>query len=94
MKLQEQLGKIELVAVEENLVDAIWADRPKNDLRQVKSLPVEYSGRSVADKLQWLRREHLKTVKAILLSQLDEIACTPLFDYCPLIHQPTHFRAV
>lgn len=74
--MQDQLGRIELVPVEENLVDAIWADRPRVDLQRVISLPVEYSGRLKEDKLEWLRREHLGKVKSIVLTSLDEIACT------------------
>lgn len=74
--MQTDLGKIELVSVEENLVDAIWADRPEISLSDIIKLEEKYSGRSVENKLQWLRGELKKeNCRTLLITALDEIAC-------------------
>jgi Xaa-Pro aminopeptidase len=73
--------KLKLVPVDENLVDAIWQDRPSRKLAPIRLLEEKYAGRSFADKVAWLRREHIEKGKGvpILLSALDEIACTHIF---------------
>jgi Xaa-Pro aminopeptidase len=82
-KMGEQLlkeGRIELVPINDNLVDAIWQDRPAVNLSPIMELPLKYSGRSVEDKLRWLRTDHLAKSKCsgLLLNALDEIACTTI----------------
>lgn len=73
----KKLGNIDLVPVKDNLVDAVWLDKPKRSLQPIKELPVEFTGRTHLDKLEWLRRQILaKQCGAILLTALDEIACT------------------
>jgi len=66
-----------LVALSDNLVDAIWADRPALPAEPIEAWPVTYSGKCVADKLADLRKgmatlgcEHL------VITTLDEIAWT------------------
>ena len=58
-----------------DLIDALWSDRPALPDAEVFELGVEYSGRSRADKLDWLRATiESKGCGSILLSSLDEIA--------------------
>ena len=66
-----------LVALSDNLIDLIWADRPALPAAPVEVWPELYSGKSVADKLADLRKgiaalgcEHL------VITTLDEIAWT------------------
>jgi len=66
-----------LVAVADNLIDAIWADRPALPAAPVEAWSETYSGKSVAAKLADLRKgtaalgcEHL------VITTLDEIAWT------------------
>lgn len=77
-KLRENLSKsgIELVAVNDNLIDAIWKDQPAFDPKIINHLPVNFSGKSSSEKISVLRA-HLKTQNhsSIIVSALDEIAC-------------------
>lgn len=77
----EQLEKalatrgIELVAVEENLVDAVWSDRPPPPTGMVVPHPIEYAGVSADSKIADVRK-HLKDAgeDALLLTMPDSIA--------------------
>ena len=58
-----------------DLIDALWSDRPSLPDAPAFELGVEYTGRSRADKLDWLRTAiESKGCGSILLSGLDEIA--------------------
>ena len=58
-----------------DLIDALWSDRPSLPDEPAFELGVEYTGRSRADKLDWLRTAiESKGCGSILLSSLDEIA--------------------
>lgn len=82
IKMKEQLalgstGSIVLEPIAQNLIDAIWRDRPSKALKPVSELAVSYSGRSAEDKLRWLRaalKEKYPDCRGILISALDEIA--------------------
>ncbi|CAO3695992.1 unnamed protein product [Rhizopus stolonifer] len=81
-----------LVPTQENLVDVAWGkERPKAPKDSIFVQPIEYSGKSVQDKLKELR-EHILEKKAYgtVVSALDEIAwlynlrgsdieCNPVF---------------
>ncbi|KAG1473561.1 hypothetical protein G6F56_000888 [Rhizopus delemar] len=81
-----------LVPIQENLVDVAWGkERPKAPKDSIFVQPIEYSGKSVQDKLKELR-EHILEKKAYgtVVSALDEIAwlynlrgsdieCNPVF---------------
>jgi Xaa-Pro aminopeptidase len=41
---------IELMSVEENLVDLVWSDRPPFPKTPLRVHPMEYAGKSVAEK--------------------------------------------
>ena len=58
-----------------DFIDALWADRPALPDAMAFELGLEYTGRSRADKLSWLREAiAAKGCGSILLSSLDEIA--------------------
>lgn len=63
-----------LVQTSTNLVDEIWSNRPPAGLNLVVIHPLEYAGRSVPDKLKYLR-EKLTEVQArgIIFTALDEV---------------------
>lgn len=81
-----------LVQTSTNLVDEVWKNRPPAETNPVIIQPLEFSGRSVADKLEDLR-ERLMQEKAqgIIITALDEVAW--LYNvrgtdvsYCPVVH--------
>ena len=84
-KLKETLlknGSLELVAIDENLVDAIWTDQPAFDPKQIDHLPTEFSGKSSAAKIEDLRTFLKKqNYSSIILTALDEIACNQVFSF-------------
>jgi Xaa-Pro aminopeptidase len=65
----------ELVPVEQNPIDKVWADRPEASKARLKVQPEKYTGRSSADKRQeiadWLVSQK---ADAAVLSALDSIA--------------------
>lgn len=76
-KLADKIKKKggEYRAVDENLVDAVWKDRPSRPSEKVIVQPMEFSGKSVEDKIADLRKE-LEKRKSLgfVVSMLDEIA--------------------
>ncbi len=65
----------ELVAVDHNPVDAVWADQPAPSVDRLMVLDDQYTGRSSAEKRQevaeWLAKEKLD---AAIISALDSVA--------------------
>ena len=58
-----------------DFIDALWTDRPALPDAPAFELGLEYTGRSRADKLSWLREAiAVKGCGSILLNSLDEIA--------------------
>uniref|UniRef100_A0A2N9EFK7 Xaa-Pro aminopeptidase n=1 Tax=Fagus sylvatica TaxID=28930 RepID=A0A2N9EFK7_FAGSY len=81
-----------LVQTSTNLVDEVWKNRPPLEINPVIIHPLEFSGRSIRDKLNDLR-ENLIREKAhgIIITALDEVAW--LYNirgsdvsYCPVVH--------
>ncbi|UCE87163.1 MAG: aminopeptidase P family protein, partial [Deltaproteobacteria bacterium] len=65
----------ELVAVDENLIDRGWPDRPALPCEPVAVLDASFAGRSIADKLGDLRAAmHKAGCQAHVLTALDSIA--------------------
>lgn len=64
------------------MVDEVWKSQPPQEINPVVIHPLEYAGRSVADKLKDLRKK-LVQVKAhsIIISALDEVSWFGLFLY-------------
>lgn len=92
-----RLGGHSLVPVERNLVDLTWSNRPPCPNNPVFPLEVNFTGRTTAQKLDDVRAEMTTAgADAVVLSELDEIACKCIFcflnpsKYC--IHTP-FFRA-
>ncbi len=70
----ESLGS-ELVKLKDNLVDAIWVDRPARPKSRVFHLDEKYSGQSVKGKILQVREVlEKKTMQAVVITMLDEIA--------------------
>ncbi|KAF8970449.1 Creatinase/aminopeptidase [Flammula alnicola] len=65
----------ELISLPNNLVDAIWKDRPSRPANKVFCLDEKYSGQSHLDKVTKVREElEKKKAKAIIVTMLDEVA--------------------
>ncbi len=65
----------ELVAVADNPLDAVWAERPAPPRAPIRPHPVEYAGRASADKRADLARElEAKGLAASVLTLPDSIA--------------------
>lgn len=70
--VQKKNGK---VAVDEDLIDIIWTDRPELSKEPVRILSVEYTGKSTADKLSDVRKVmEEKGADVHLMSSLYDIA--------------------
>ncbi len=66
---------ITLKLIDENLVDSIWADRPKEPQQPVLTIEDKYTGLSVAQKLTMLREKMSKDqIEHYFISALDSIA--------------------
>lgn len=66
-----------LVGLENNLVDAIWQDRPSRPSEKVFVLDEKYAGRSTSSKVQEVKSELKKkgnNVKGFIANMLDEVA--------------------
>lgn len=77
--LQEQLDKgdgAELVDVQPNLVDKVWADaRPTRTQKPVFVQPAEYAGRTLSEKIADVQKFlEQQAAEAFVVSMLDEVA--------------------
>ncbi|KAF5269134.1 hypothetical protein FQR65_LT02434 [Abscondita terminalis] len=75
--LQEQLEVFghKLSAVETNLIDLIWADRPAAVSNPIAPLELKFSGKPIKDKLADVRLQMKeKSTTIMVLTALDEIA--------------------
>ncbi|KAG5645493.1 hypothetical protein DXG03_005901 [Asterophora parasitica] len=64
-----------LVPIQENLVDAVWSDRPARPHKPIIHLDEKYSGQSPGDKIKALREELAKKkYQAFVVNMLDEVA--------------------
>ncbi|KAA8531828.1 hypothetical protein F0562_006455 [Nyssa sinensis] len=81
-----------LVQTSTNLVDEVWKNRPAAKINPVIVQPLEFAGRSVANKLKDLREKLIQEkARAIIITTLDEVAW--LYNvrgsdvsYCPVVH--------
>ncbi|KAI3962054.1 hypothetical protein MKW92_005747 [Papaver armeniacum] len=84
--------QLKLVQLGTNLVDDVWENRPPPEVNPVIVQPLEFAGRSVAEKLKDLREKLLKEkARGIIFTTLDEVAW--LYNvrgsdvsYCPVVH--------
>ena len=85
------------VKADTDLIDRIWTDRPKLSCRPVWELPLEYAGKTRAEKLADLRGAMKKAECSVhVLTSLDDIAwllnlrgddvaCNPVFLSCLVV---------
>ncbi len=79
----------ELVAVESNPIDAVWADRPQPPLGAVSIHGPQFSGESEADKLTRIRNEITKLgMDALVLSDSHAVAWTFNIRGADVAHTP------
>jgi Xaa-Pro aminopeptidase len=79
----------ELVAVDGNPVDSIWADRPAPPLGPVKIHPLQFAGEGENDKLARIRKEIAKlNVDALVLSDSHAVAWTFNIRGADVAHTP------
>lgn len=63
-----------LVQTPKNLVDEVWKNQPPAETNPVVVHPLEFAGRSVADKLKKLREKLVKEKsRAMIITTLDEV---------------------
>ncbi|CAI4226824.1 unnamed protein product [Auanema sp. JU1783] len=78
-KMIKCLGALNIraLAVQPNLVDGFWECRPERPQKEILTLPVEVTGRSIDEKLADIR-SHLLDVKctSIVLCSLDDVMWT------------------
>lgn len=72
----EKKGGAGLIGVKANLVDHVWGDsRPERPKEKVRTLPLEFTGKSFEEKITDLRKELEKKKSAgLIVSMLDEVA--------------------
>ncbi|KAF7648267.1 hypothetical protein LDENG_00159670, partial [Lucifuga dentata] len=64
-----------LVAVQENLIDAVWMDRPERPSTQLRTLGLDYTGVAWQDKITALRAKMTeRKITWFVVTALDEIA--------------------
>ncbi|XP_043970458.1 xaa-Pro aminopeptidase 1 isoform X1 [Gambusia affinis] len=64
-----------LVAVQDNLIDVVWTDRPERPSTQLRTLGLEYTGVSWQDKITMLRGKMTeRKISWFVVTALDEIA--------------------
>uniref|UniRef100_A0A7N6B4I2 Xaa-Pro aminopeptidase 1 n=1 Tax=Anabas testudineus TaxID=64144 RepID=A0A7N6B4I2_ANATE len=64
-----------LVAVQHNLIDVVWPDRPERPSTQLRTLGLEYTGTSWQDKVTMLRAKMTeRKIGWFVATALDEIA--------------------
>lgn len=79
----------ELVAVEDNPVDAVWRERPAPPLGLVKVHPPEFAGESEVDKLARIRAEMARLgLDALMLSDSHAVAWTFNIRGADVAHTP------
>jgi Xaa-Pro aminopeptidase len=63
------------IPIDDNLVDAVWKERPPAPAQPIYALPDDVTGRTVGDKLTAVRQEMTKAgAEGLILTKLDEIA--------------------
>ncbi len=79
----------ELVAVDSNPIDAIWADRPLPPLGPVVLHPIKYSGETEEDKLTRIRSDIARArIDALVLSDSHAVAWTFNIRGADVAHTP------
>ena len=90
-RLEEGLakGNTILVAIEGNLVDKVWHDRPQAPLSTVYALDLALTGETVADKLARVRQLMVEAgAGGLVLTRLDEVAWLTNLRGADIPHNP------
>jgi len=76
-KLSESPKQLQLITnIKENLVDLVWKDKPAQPCGDLIPVGIEYTGKSIDDKLADLRKIfEEKSIDGYIITALDEIAC-------------------
>jgi Xaa-Pro aminopeptidase len=71
------LSNIHLHGIPKNLIDIVWGtERPSRPVNPVRQLALEFTGKTVNEKLREIREDiQLQDVETLVLTELDEIAC-------------------
>ncbi|KAJ3653741.1 hypothetical protein Zmor_012978 [Zophobas morio] len=97
MPLQTQLeaAGCKLIPVNQNLVDILWNDRPPRPTNPVNPLGLEFTGKTVKEKLLSVRAQ-MKDKKAqfLVLTALDEIAWMLNLRGSDIAYNPVFFSYV
>lgn len=65
-----------LVPINENLIDLIWKDQPSFPCNKIISLPVKYTGMTIAEKIAEIRgKMEDQNATVLVVTALDEVAC-------------------
>ncbi|GME75283.1 unnamed protein product [Ambrosiozyma monospora] len=78
-KAQNDKAQVKLIAVKENLIDAIWnlfEEAPQREYKPVMKLDVKYTGEETGSKLKRLQAQYFDKFgsNTLILNALDEIA--------------------
>jgi len=75
-KLSESPKQLQLITnIKENLVDLVWKDKPAQPCGDLIPVGIEYTGKSIEDKLADLRKIfEEKSIDGYIITALDEIA--------------------
>ncbi|KAK6436145.1 hypothetical protein LTR95_007668 [Oleoguttula sp. CCFEE 5521] len=75
-KLKKKGGGGKLVAVRENLVDAVWGkEKPERPSEKIMVLGQEYTGKNSGEKIEEVRKElEKRKARGFVVSMLDEVA--------------------
>lgn len=75
-----------LVQTLTNLVDEVWKNRPPAEINPVIDHPLEFAGRSVAEKFKALREKLAKEkARGIIITALDEVWAVWLYQIVGLM---------
>lgn len=63
-------------SIDENLVDRIWLDKPKQTSNQIITLSTEMTGKTINKKIEKVRSDMTnKGANVLVVTALDEVAC-------------------
>ncbi|XP_058063091.1 xaa-Pro aminopeptidase ApepP-like [Anopheles bellator] len=81
-----------LIALERNLVDIVWNNRPPQTVEELRPLGYEYTGQRAADKIATVRDTlHALGANAIVISALDEVAWLLNLRGTDILYNPVFF---
>lgn len=65
-----------LRSINENLVDLLWSNQPKQPSNKIITLSAEMTGKTINEKIEKVRSEmNNKGANVLVVTALDEVAC-------------------